>query len=433
MHEPVLLVVVFVVYGLLATRLERWLITAPIFFVAAGAALGSSGADLLPLDLDSETTLVITELTLGVLLFADAATVRLREVKGDSHFPTRLLLVGLPLTIILGTIAAKLLFPEARWAAAALIASILAPTDAALGLAVVSNPAVPARIRRALNVESGLNDGIATPFVTLFLMLLAAEEGIGSGHWATESAKELGLALVAAGAVGILGGRLLLLARRRGWASGMSEQLVVVGLSLLAYEGAVAIGGNGFVAAFVGGLLFGATTAARTHEAVEFTETVGLYASFFVWIVFGAVFVGPVITGQVEPLAIVYAVVSLTLVRILPVAVALTGAGLRRDTVSFMGWFGPRGLASVVFTLIAVEALHEAGPVADTIAEIATWTILLSVVAHGLSAAPFAACLRRTNRNSGRHPRAGESSGAAGATPQPHLMSLRRIATLIAP
>ena len=170
----------------------------------------------------------------------------------------------------------------------------------------------------------------------------------------------------------------------------MSEQLVVVGLSLLAYEGAVAIGGNGFVAAFVGGLLFGATTAARTHEAVEFTETVGLYASFFVWIVFGAVFVGPVITGQVEPLAIVYAVVSLTLVRILPVAVALTGAGLRRDTVSFMGWFGPRGLASVVFTLIAVEALHEAGPVADTIAEIATWTILLSVVAHGLSAAPFA-------------------------------------------
>ena len=390
MHEPVLLVVVFVVYGLLATRLERWLITAPIFFVAAGAALGSSGADLLPLDLDSETTLVITELTLGVLLFADAATVRLREVKGDSHLPTRLLLVGLPLTIILGTIAAKLLFPEARWAAAALIASILAPTDAALGLAVVSNPAVPARIRRALNVESGLNDGIATPFVTLFLMLLLAEEGIGSGHWATESVKELGLALVVAGAVGILGGRLLLLARRRGWASGMSEQLVVVGLSLLAYEGAVAIGGNGFVAAFVGGLLFGATTAARTHEAVEFTETVGLYASFFVWIVFGAIFVGPVITGQVERLAIVYAVVSLTLVRILPVAAALAGAGLRRDTVSFMGWFGPRGLASVVFTLIAVEALHEAAPVAVTIAEIATWTILLSVVAHGLSAAPFA-------------------------------------------
>jgi NhaP-type Na+/H+ or K+/H+ antiporter len=389
-NEPALLVAVFVVYGLLATRLERWLITAPIFFVAVGTALGSSGADLLPLDLESETTLVITELTLGVLLFADAATVRLREVEGDARIPSRLLLVGLPLTIALGTVVGKALFPDAGWAAAALVASILAPTDAALGLAVVSNPAVPARIRRALNVESGLNDGIATPFVTLFLMLLLSEEGMESGNWAAESAKEIGLALAAAVVIGVLGGRLLLMARRRGWTSQISEQLVVVGLSLLAYEGAVAIGGNGFVAAFVGGLLFGATTAARTHEAVEFTETVGLFASFFVWIVFGAVFVGPVITGHVEPLAIVYAALSLTLVRIVPVAAALAGAGLRRDTVGFMGWFGPRGLASVVFTLIAVEALHEAGPLAGTIAEIATWTIMLSVVAHGVSAAPFA-------------------------------------------
>ena len=156
-----------------------------------------------------------------------------------------------------------------------------------------------------------------------------------------ESAKEIGLALVAAVVVGVLGGRLLLTARRRGWTSRTSEQLVVLGLSLIAYEGAVAIGGNGFVAAFVGGLLFGATTAARTHEAVEFTETVGLYASFFVWIVFGAVFVGPVITGRIEPLAILYAILSLTLVRIVPVAAALTRTGLRRDTVTFMGWFGP--------------------------------------------------------------------------------------------
>ena len=158
----------FVVYGLFASRLERSLITAPIFFVVTGLFLGPSGVGVLP-GLDNETTLVITELTLGVLLFADAATVRLREVEGDARLPVRLLLVGLPLTIVLGTVAARLLFPEAGWAAAALIASILAPTDAALGLAVVTNPAVPARIRRALNVESGLNDGIATPFVTLFL------------------------------------------------------------------------------------------------------------------------------------------------------------------------------------------------------------------------------------------------------------------------
>jgi sodium/hydrogen antiporter len=383
------LVAVFVVYGLFASRLERSLVTAPIFFVVTGLLLGPSGVGVLP-GLDSETTLVITELTLGVLLFADAATVRLREVEGDARLPVRLLLVGLPLTIALGTLAAGLLFPEAGWAAAALVASILAPTDAALGLAVVTNTAVPARIRRALNVESGLNDGIATPFVTLFLTLVVAEEGLGSGHWAAEAAKEIGLALVAAVVVGVVGGKLLVVARRLGWTSAISEQLVVLALSLLAYVGAVAIGGNGFVAAFVGGLLFGASTSSRMHEPVEFTETVGLFASFFVWTVFGALFVGPVLSGDIDPVAILYAVISLTLVRMVPVAAAVAGVGLRRDTVAFMGWFGPRGLASVVFTLIAVEELHSAAPIADGIVEIATWTILLSVVAHGLSAGPLA-------------------------------------------
>jgi NhaP-type Na+/H+ or K+/H+ antiporter len=388
--ETAMLVAVFVVYGLVATRLDKWLITAPMFFVVTGAILGSSGVDILPLDLDSETTLVITELTLAVLLFADAATVQLQDVEGDARLPRLLLFVGLPLTIVLGAVTAKLLFPEAKWAAAALVASILAPTDAALGLAVVTNPAVPPRIRRALNVESGLNDGIATPFVTLFLIFLLSEEGMESGNWAAESLKELGLAVVAAIVIGVIGGKLLMMARSKGWTSETSEDLVVVGLSLLAYEGAVAIGGNGFVAAFGGGLLFGAITHQRAHEAVEFTETVGLYASFFVWLVFGALFVGPVITGHIEPIAILYAVVSLTVVRMLPVAIAIVGLRFRRDTVAFMGWFGPRGLASVVFTLIAVEALHDAEPVVETIVQISTWTVLLSVVAHGLSATPFA-------------------------------------------
>ena len=390
MTTPAALAALFVAYGLIASRLERSFVTAPIFFVAFGLLLGPSAVGILASSLDSETTLVVTELTLGILLFADAATVRLREVEGDVRLPVRLLLVGLPLTIVMGTIAAKVLVPEAGWAAAALIASILAPTDAALGLAVVTNPAVPARIRRALNVESGLNDGIATPFVTLFLAVLLTEEGLGSGHWASEAAKELGLALVAAVVIGVAGGKLLLFARRRGWTSGMSEQLTVLALSVLAYVGAVAIGGNGFVAAFVGGLLFGASTEAREHEPVEFTETVGLFASFFVWTVFGALFVGPVVTGEIEPVAILYAVVSLTLVRMAPVAMALAGTGLRRDTVAFMGWFGPRGLASVVFTLIAVEDLHGSGTVAEHITEFATWTILLSVLGHGLSAGPFA-------------------------------------------
>jgi NhaP-type Na+/H+ or K+/H+ antiporter len=414
MTGSAVLVGVFVVYGLVASRLERSFVSAPIFFTLAGLALGSNGADLLRLDLGSETTLVITELTLGVLLFADAATVRLRDVEGDARLPVRLLVIGLPLTIALGTVAAKGLFPEAGWAAAALIASILAPTDAALGLAVVTNSAVPVRIRRALNVESGLNDGIATPLVTLFLLILVSEEGPGSQHWAIQAAKEIGLALVVAAAVGVVGGRLLVFARRRSWTTPTSEQLVVLALSLLAYQGAVAIDGNGFVAAFVAGLLFGASTGARVHEPIEFTETVGLFASFFVWTVFGALFLSSVLTGDIEPMAIVYAVLSLTLVRIVPVAVALAGTGLRRDTVAFMGWFGPRGLASVVFALIAFEELHGDHSLPHAITELATWTIFLSVLAHGLSARPLAQMYGR------RVKAAGDIPELAGA-PEPRV------------
>jgi sodium/hydrogen antiporter len=390
MTGSAVLVGVFVVYGLVASRLDRALISAPIAFIVAGFALGSSAADLLPLNLDSETTLVITELTLGILLFSDAATVRLRDVEGDAYLPVRLLVIGLPLTIALGTVAAKVLFPEAGWVAAALIAAILAPTDAALGLDVVTNPAVPRKIRRALNVESGVNDGIVTPIVTLFLTLLLSEEGLESQHWATLAVKEIVLALVAAVVLGLLGGKLLVLARRHGWTTPTSERLAVLALALLVYLGAVAIGGNGFVAAFAGGLVFGASGGAEMNEQIDFTETIGLFASFFVWMVFGALFVGPVLTGRIEPMAVLYAVLSLTIVRMAPVAVALAGTGLRRDTVAFIGWFGPRGLASVVFTLIAVEELHGIGAIPEAITEMATWTILLSALAHGLSAGPLA-------------------------------------------
>ena len=169
----------------------------------------------------------------------------------------------------------------------------------------------------------------------------------------------------------------------------MSEQLGVVSLALLAYLGSVAIGGNGFIAAFVGGLAFGASTKGSLRRPTEFTETLGLFSSFFVWAVFGAIFVGPVLTTRLDAAAIVYAVLSLTLVRMVPVAISLVGTRLRFDTVALMGWFGPRGLASVVFTLVAVDAIDESGAAFYAIVEVATWTILLSVLAHGLTAGPL--------------------------------------------
>ena len=381
---------VFALYAFFAGRLERWWITAPMVFVVTGGLLGPSSLDLTHVAFGSETVTVIAELTLAVLLFADASTVALGDVEADISVPLRLLLVGLPLTMVAGTVVARFLFPAEGWAAAALIAVILAPTDAALGLPVFTDRSVPVRIRRALNVESGLNDGLATPFLTLFLALAVAEQGTGASDWLVSALADIALAAVAAGIVGLGGGWIMRRASERGWTTATSSDLAVLALSFASYSLAVAIGGNGFVAAFLAGLLFGRMTRDTVAEAIGFTERVGLFASFLVWTIFGALFAAPVLRGTFDWAAVAYAALSLTVVRMLPVAVALRRTQFRGITVAFMGWFGPRGLASVVFTLIAFEALREHGTVAHHLLEVATWTILLSVFAHGISARPLA-------------------------------------------
>lgn len=378
-----------VAYAVVAARLERASITAPIVFLAAGALLGPDLLDQLPEGDLGEVGLVVAELTLGLLLFADASTVRLREVEGDTSLPSRLLFVGLPACMVLGTVAGVALFPDAGWGMAALIATILAPTDAALGLGIFTDRSVPARIRRALNVESGLNDGLATPFVTLCIAFVAAEEGVGASDWIAASVADVAIALLVAGGVGGLGGLALRSAADRGWTSDVSRQLASFALALLSYSVAVTAGGNGFVAAFAGGLVFGATAGTSLARSAEFTERVGLFSSYLVWVVFGAVAVGPVVAMSTA-LAPLYAALSLTVVRIASVWLATRRTGLDRSTTLFLGWFGPRGLASVVFTLIAIQDLA-----LDTRTSLlvgtATWTILLSVVAHGLTAKPLAA------------------------------------------
>ncbi|WP_407342118.1 cation:proton antiporter [Pengzhenrongella phosphoraccumulans] len=391
MNGLTILAVVFAAYALVAGYFDRHSITAPMVFVVAGGILGSGGTGLWEVSLSNETGLAITEITLALLLFADAATVRFRDVEDDASLPSRLLFIGLPLTVALGAVLAYLMEPGAGWAAAALVATILAPTDAALGLAVVTNRAVPARIRRALNVESGLNDGLATPFVTLFLAMVISEESSGTQGWVVAALSEIGLAMLAAAVVGLGGGWLVSRARSHGWTSAVSEQLAVLALAVLAYTGSVALGGNGFVAAFLGGLLFGQATKGRLDAPVEFTETVGLFLSFLVWALFGAVCVGPMLTGPTSWTAIAYAVLSLTVVRMLPVGLSLLGLGLHRETWLFMGWFGPRGLASVVFTLVVFGELEPGSVQITPLVQVATWTILLSVVAHGLTAGPWAA------------------------------------------
>jgi NhaP-type Na+/H+ or K+/H+ antiporter len=387
-----LVALVLVVYAVAARRLDRLSITAPIVLVVAGTVLGAGYLAVLPANVSTESVRLVTELTLALILFADASTVEFRQAERDAGLPLRLLGVGLPLTIALGALVARLVFPSISWSEAALIGAILAPTDAALGVAVVTNSMVPLRIRRALNIESGLNDGIATPFVTVFLAIVVA--GVAHEHWAVDAVAELARGALIGVGVGYLGGRLVRWAKSAEWSSPFSDQLVVLSLASLSYAAAVNYSGNGFVAAFVAGLVFGAASRGQLRVATEFTDTVGLFSSFVVWVIFGASFVGPVLRSGVHLRPVLYAVLSLTVVRMIPVAIALIGGRLRPVTVAFIGWFGPRGLASVVFTVIAFDALG-GQQLARGLVEITTWTILLSVLAHGLSSGPFAAAYGR--------------------------------------
>jgi sodium/hydrogen antiporter len=371
------------VWGAVSARLERADLTAPIVFTAVGAALAGVGA--VQASSAPETLTPLVELTLVWVLFSDAARVRVHDLRGDLGVVLRLLVVGLPLTVLAGWGLAAWFLPAVGLWSALVIGAALAPTDAALGVPVVTNPVVPARVRRVITVESGLNDGIATPIVMVAIAGAAAVEDVGSTTLA-EALVDLAIGAGVGILVGLAGGRLLNVARRRGWAAEDFVGVAVLALAVLGYLAAVGVGANGFVAAFCGGLAFGAAAGPRGPAELVFLEQASGAVSLLVWLAFGAIAV-PIMWELLDWTVVVYALLSLTLVRIVPVALALTGAGLDRETVLFVGWFGPRGLASLVFALLALEEL---GPRADEAVAVIAATVLLSVLAHGFSAAPLA-------------------------------------------
>ena len=367
----------------------RWSSSPPVF---CSARAGLQPSRCRP---GAEGIKELTEITLALLLFADASTLHFRQVRDDTTVPLRLLTIGLLLTVGLGALVAFAVLPGEGLALAALLGAVLAPTDAALGLPIFNNPQVPVRIRRALNVESGLNDGIVTPLVTLFIAYAAATEGQAPDGWLSAALVDIALAAITGVGAGVVGGWLLTNATRRGWTSAGSQPIAILGLGLAAYFGSLALDGNGFIASFVAGLTFGAVTRNRFAEPTEFTETFSTVLSVLVWVIFGTVLVSAAVRMTNDWRPLVYAVLSLTLVRMVPVALSMLGLGLRRDTVVLMGWFGPRGLASVVFTLLALVDLQAAGRPVDTLVVTATWTILFSVILHGLTAQPLSAWYAR--------------------------------------
>jgi sodium/hydrogen antiporter len=390
MTGVLILAALVVAYALVAARIEYLYLTGPIVFAVVGFVLGSGEVGVVHIGPGSEIVRVTTAVTLSLLLFSDAATLRLRILSQDAWLITRLLLIGLPLTVALGTGVARLIVPALGLGVCALLAAILAPTDLSLGLAMFKNPRVPELVRGAINVESGLNDGIAAPLVTLFLGVAVAEfEGFSQPL--VEAVIEIVVGLAIGAAVGLVGGFLLRISRRSKWSTASSRQYAALGLVMLAYGLATTTEGNGFIAAFVSGITFGIMARDAAHQAAELSERVGTLLTFGVWFIFGSSIAPAIIAEGLTWRPVLYALLSLTLIRMLPVALSLLGKTLHGSTLVFVGWFGPRGLASVVFLLFALGVLDEAGIDTTLLTVTAGWTVLLSVLLHGISAGPVAA------------------------------------------
>ncbi len=374
-------------YSAVAGRIERSWLSGPIVFVAFGLLCGPFGIGILNVEVTTEGLQAIAELTLAYVLFTDAANANLGVLRRNLNIPERLLLIGLPLTIALGFALGVVVFPELGLLAVALLATMLAPTDAALGKSVVANTAVPAPMREGLSFESGLNDGICVPVLFVFLGLeigeYAADSTLGSALRIV--AEQIGIGLAVGLGLTSAAAFMLRAAASRKWVTPHWARLTLVAYAAACYAVAHLAGGSGFVACFTGGLLTSAIAKQHKHELLAAAEGTGDMLSLFTWVIFGAVVVGHAASGFTWEV-LLYAVLSLTVIRILPVILAFAGTGVGWEGKLFMGWFGPRGLASIVFAIIVY---HQQLPYSRTLSVVVVWTVLLSIVAHGISANPL--------------------------------------------
>ncbi len=388
MYEELAVLALFTfAYSIVSKRIEGLPTSGPIVFVLAGLALGPLGLGWLGGKFDRVEFRVLVDLTLALVLFLDASTSDLSVLKRQIKIPTRMLLLGLPGAIALGFAVGWLLFDNLTLFEAAILATMLAATDAALGKAVVTNEKVPARLREGLNAESGLNDGLCVPFLLFFIALA---HGSGSGEAEASPlgllAEELGIGAAVGLTVAGAGAWLLRRSAERDWITPVWIQLTAPALAVSCFAVAQSAGGSGYIAAFTGGLLFGGIAKHKTHELVMAGESIGEAMAMLTWLIFGISVIGPVsalFTWEI----VLYAVLSLTLVRMLPVYLSLAGTGESAASKLFLGWFGPRGLASIVFAIIV---LNEGLPGGDFLAVAVMCTVGLSLVAHGASANPLA-------------------------------------------
>jgi sodium/hydrogen antiporter len=378
----------FLAYGIFSKSAEKSVVTPPMVFVIVGIIASFFPVDFLNGGLKAPLVKIIAELALILVLFVDASTINLKALIKERRLPMRLLFIGLPITMVLGTLIAIPLFPGVNIWLILLMALILSPTDAALGQAVVTSKLVPEKIRRTINVESGLNDGLALPPILVCLAVLAGGESHGAGlsYWGLFTLKQFIYGPVIGGLVGWAGGLLVDRASNRQWMNTTFQSLSAISIAILAFAIAEMVHGNGFIAAFFAGLMLGTKTENIRERVQEFGEAESQAFVLTIFLLFGMILV-PIVWQYWDFSVWLYAVLSLTIIRMLPVALSLIGTKLPRFDVLFIGWFGPRGIASVLYLLLMVIKLGSEG--FERIISVIVLTVLLSILLHGLTAVPF--------------------------------------------
>ena len=380
--------IILLAYAAVSGRLTGTPVTAPMVFTAAGILVGSQALGLIDPGTSSEMVKLLAEATLTLVLFADASRINLATLRDEVSIPARLLGIGLPLTIAAGFGGALLVFGSFSWTEALLLAIVLAPTDAALGQAVVTLERIPSRVRQGLNVESGLNDGICVPLLLIVLAIADAESTSMSTNAAIRIVLEqIGYGILGGVIAGLLAAWVVVYAVPRSFVQPSWLQAVPVAGAALAYGIAAPLGGSGFIAAFTAGMVFGSVRRGRGGEPEYLIEEAGALFGALTFVIFGAILLGPALNDLTWAMA-GYALLSLTIVRMLPVGLSLIGTNARRPTVAFLGWFGPRGLASIVFAILIEEG--KPLPNEHTLLTTVYLTIGLSVLLHGVTASPLA-------------------------------------------
>jgi NhaP-type Na+/H+ or K+/H+ antiporter len=381
-----LFVALLFIYSLFSKRAQGMIITAPMIFATAGILIVFLQPKLFVGDFDNKAFLIVGEITLALVLFSDATHINLRRVMREYQLPSRLLGVAMPLVMLMGTVFAMLLFTDLSFWEAAVLGVILAPTDASLGLAVITSKRVPAPIREALTLEGGLNDGLAVPFMMLFIALARVDSPLGDTSWVMYAGQQIVLGFLVGLVLGWLGGWLTAQAKKNGWMAKPAQELALLSLAVFSWWlSENVLGGNGFIAAFIAGAVVRRGYESIGEEMVEINEAWAHLLIYLVFYLFG-ITVAPDLLLLTVPFWM-YAIVSLTVVRMLPVWLSMHNTGVQRASKVFMGWFGPRGLASVVLGLVYIkEKAHLPGEQTIILAVIAT--VLLSIFAHGISAAP---------------------------------------------